>query len=93
MCYYALTLKFVSYILARIVLWYFRALLYSARGYFPIKFSGQKHYTITVDVILIHFKKILARVWVLIGPKEGSKPNFSILFLAVPILMKKFREK
>ena len=52
-----------------------------------------KCYTVTVDMILIHFKKIFARVWTLIGLKEGSEPKFSILCLAIPRLAKIFWEK
>ena len=39
------------------------------------------------------FKKIFARVWTLIGPKEESELNFSIFCLAIPRLVKKLGEK
>ena len=52
-----------------------------------------KCYTITVDMILIHWKKNFARVWALIGPKEGSEPNISIICLPTPRLEKNFVEK
>ena len=34
-------------------------------------------------MILIHLN-FFARVWALIGPTKGSKPNFSIPCLAIP---------
>ena len=43
-------------------------------------------------MILIHLKKI-AKVWALIGPKEGSKSNISMLCLTIPRLAKNFGEK
>ena len=37
--------------------------------------------------------KFFARVWALIGPTKGSKPNFSITCLAILRHVKKFGEK